>query len=495
MQFEPWFERGQVFALWEDPVRNYLIYAVASVALSTSVQAADLTIGGFKDPLPDSLTWNGLTLYGTVDVGYAYQTHGAPLTLQAMPGLDYNIFGSKPANKPIWSFTDSAIAPSIIGVKIEEPIYPGWKAIGQVDTGFNPVALNLSNYCESLIENNGKPALSQTAGGDGPRCGPLNGNAYVGVSNATYGTLTVGRQWDLGVDYILRPYDPLPGAFAFSFVTYLASSVSGAGSIEASMWSNAIKYAVNVGPLHAAAMYTPGGENTPTQGSSYSFDVGGQWGAFSIDSVFTQLNNATVAVPYAPGNCGTAKTPSCDTLNATASDDTAVAVAAKYTFDFGGGAKDPAAPDRLTIFSGYSHILTSNPTSPVMPGTIALGGYVFGAVNNAAFASDKIGQTAWAGARYEIPGGWTFTGAYYHYSQDAYALSPAKGVIFAKCSGTKSPNCTGDANTVSGVVTYALTKHLDIYGGVTYSNLTGGLSNGYVVNNTTLVMTGMRFKI
>ena len=27
----------------------------------------------------DSLTWLGITLYGKIDVGVAYQTHGAPL--------------------------------------------------------------------------------------------------------------------------------------------------------------------------------------------------------------------------------------------------------------------------------------------------------------------------------------------------------------------------------------------------------------------------------
>jgi len=32
-----------------------------------------------KDPLPDTLTYKGVTIYGTVDVGYAYQTNGRPL--------------------------------------------------------------------------------------------------------------------------------------------------------------------------------------------------------------------------------------------------------------------------------------------------------------------------------------------------------------------------------------------------------------------------------
>ena len=37
------------------------------------VRAADLDTGSLKDPLPDTLSWYGVTVYGTIDVGYAYQ--------------------------------------------------------------------------------------------------------------------------------------------------------------------------------------------------------------------------------------------------------------------------------------------------------------------------------------------------------------------------------------------------------------------------------------
>ena len=47
-----------------------------------------------KDPLPDNLSWHGVTLYGTIDVGAAYQNHGAPLSGAVGTGLEYNITGS-----------------------------------------------------------------------------------------------------------------------------------------------------------------------------------------------------------------------------------------------------------------------------------------------------------------------------------------------------------------------------------------------------------------
>ena len=39
-----------------------------------------------KDPLPDTLSWQGITFYGTIDVGYGYQTHGAPLWVHLSAG-------------------------------------------------------------------------------------------------------------------------------------------------------------------------------------------------------------------------------------------------------------------------------------------------------------------------------------------------------------------------------------------------------------------------
>ena len=64
----------------------------------------------------DSLTWNGVTLYGTFDLGVAYQTHGTPLSQDWMVGLGYII--SKNSNKSITSITaPNGLSQSRIGVK------------------------------------------------------------------------------------------------------------------------------------------------------------------------------------------------------------------------------------------------------------------------------------------------------------------------------------------------------------------------------------------
>ena len=40
-------------------------------------------------PANDSLTWNGITLYGLVDMGVTYQNHAAPLSSTSGLGLNY----------------------------------------------------------------------------------------------------------------------------------------------------------------------------------------------------------------------------------------------------------------------------------------------------------------------------------------------------------------------------------------------------------------------
>ena len=76
------------------------------------------------------------------------------------------------------------------------------------------------------------------------------------------------------------------------------------------------------------------------------------------------------------------------------------------------------------------------------------------------FTTDKILQTAWAGATYET-GAWSFTGAYYHLNQNTYK------------DGAGNTRNGGDQDWLSGVVDYKFNKHFDVYTGVTWVDYTG----------------------
>ena len=260
-----------------------------------SAHAADLGNTGLKDPIPDNMSWQGVTIYGTVDVGYAYQTHGVPLNGAFYPGLEYNLSGSKNANKTISSLAENGLEQSKIGVKVEEAIGYGWLAVGKLETAFNPLSGELGDECLSMIQNNGRPYQDQTANSDGSRCGQaFNGPAYGGVSNPLYGTLTLGRQQSLELDSIAA-YDPMGLAPAFALMGYSGGPAAGFGSTETARWDNSVKYVFAYGPAHAAAMYTNGGDGTAIFNGAYGFNAGAIWKGFAIDAVYTQTKGAVVS--------------------------------------------------------------------------------------------------------------------------------------------------------------------------------------------------------
>ena len=505
-------------------VRKLLICALALGGFAASAQAADLSLSNLKDPLPEKISFAGVTIYGTIDVGYGYMTNGAPISGAFYEGLDYNMYGAKQNRQSTSVVTNNALSQSQIGVKVEESVGMGFVALGKLDTGFNPISGEIADACASLVRNNGKDVSTWTSSADGSRCGQaLNGQAYAGLSNASYGTLTVGRQNSLDLD-VVGSYDPMAASYALSLTGFSGGSGGGIGSTETARWDNAVKYVYQFGPVHAGGMYSAGGADTSIQADAYAANLGASYKGFSIDAVYTKENAAvgmatlgySNSLTPAAGTCnpnavvggtvaaGTAGNFCPNALNATITDNEAWTVAGKYVLELGGGFKDEGPSSKVTFFAGYQHTDLNNPDHWVATGTATIGGYQMWTVNNQPFGigSTKTLQTEWAGAKYET-GPWAFTGAYYHLSQNNYVARSLTGSLTsptaANCTTTSTNlqkgNCSGDTNVVSGLVDYTFNKHFDVYTGVSWSNVTDGLASGFVdgTENTTVV-TGLRLK-
>ena len=73
------------------------ILATAAACCAVEARAADgaaskpKTCTGLWDFIETDcqLTWYGITLYGVIDAGFTYQTHGAPLDTRSPPGSAY----------------------------------------------------------------------------------------------------------------------------------------------------------------------------------------------------------------------------------------------------------------------------------------------------------------------------------------------------------------------------------------------------------------------
>jgi predicted porin len=478
-------------------VKRSLVCVIALAGCVTAAQAADLGLDGLKDPLPDTLTYKGVTIYGTIDVGYAYQTNGRPLG-SVVSGLEFIPFTTTRnyTGQSISTIAHSGLEQSKIGIKVEESIGWGWTAIARADGGFSPLSGELSNGCKSFFENAGVVYTHQSSNADSGRCGQFfNGVAYAGVSNAAYGTLTAGRQGSFQLDSIAA-YDPMALSYAFSLLGYSGTN-GGSGNTQAARWDNSVKYVYTYGPFHAGAMYANGGADTGMFGDALGFNLGAVYRGFSIDAVYTK-EHGVVGMQSAVNDVQGSQV-----LAANINDNSTFTLVGKYTYEFGGGYKDASPGDKLTFYGGYTHIDQSDPKNPVFAGFTAGGAFPI-KPDNDPFTTDRILQFFWTGAKYELPSGWSFTAAYYHVDQNKFVADSAPCVA----GGASKSDCAGTFDQVSFLVDYQFSKHFDVYSGVTYARVDDGLASGFPGTpgakfgfagtgtsvDTTSFMTGMRMK-
>jgi hypothetical protein len=217
-------------------------------------------------PADCPLSWGPFTVYATLDGGFTYESNGAPYNARWNNGVDS--FIQKQSYGPKWLQSPNNLSQSVAGIKMSQPLpfLSGWSLIGVWEWGFNPYYGFPAAAQQSQVNQNGRALLLQGAGADSSRTGqPDNSQAFLGISNKTYGTLTAGRVNTLSLDAI-NSYDPMGGSYAFSPLGF-SGSFAGFGDTEAARANTAVKYRLD---LPYPAFY---GAN---------FRVGGlaQWGGY-----------------------------------------------------------------------------------------------------------------------------------------------------------------------------------------------------------------------
>jgi len=463
------------------------------------------------------LTWHGITIYGSYDIGVGWVSHG-------LPENGYNYEGESLVNKngggSRFLIAQNNLSQTGLGIRGKEEFLPGWSVVFNASTGINPQSGDLANMAKTNIVNNGLPRSSYSYAGDGARAGQaFNDELYAGVSSEPYGTLTFGRQRALGTDAMLT-YDPANGSYSFSFIGY-NGLMAGGGDTQDTRWDEAVKYRVTLGPLHAGAMYKfadgqGGCYSTSATWSSatctpeaphnnaYGFDLGGTYGHFSADVVFQHVNQAISVVnpllgPSSLSGAGAYQSTlnSINTIPITGSnligmddteygivtDNTAIMVAAKYTLK------------KVKLFAGYEHILYKNPAHPLGVGASAQGGYQLSGVEDNNLDSDKKVDVVWTGVKYAYDKKTDITLSYYRENQNDFRVP-------ATCSPTSMrSSCAGTLDEVSLYADHHFTRHFDAYAGIAYSDVTGGLAIAiphgpgvpYYHNSNTAPTVGGRF--
>ncbi|ANC44296.1 porin [Pandoraea pnomenusa] len=219
---------------------------------------------------------SSVTLYGIIDAG-----------LQYVSKTGGNIAGTGNASKN-FQFANGNLQGSRWGLKGAEDLGGGLKAIFVLESGFN-----LGN------------------GTQGQNSRIFGRQAYVGLSSATAGTLTIGRQYDSVVDFV-GPY-----ASGSQWATFAGAHPFDNDNLNNSFRvNNAVKYTtVNYGGFSAGGMY--GFSNSANNGSTgtgfannraYSFGLGYANGPVSFGAGYLYLGSPSSNSTGVINNTGDATT-------------------------------------------------------------------------------------------------------------------------------------------------------------------------------------------
>jgi predicted porin len=426
-----------------------------------------------------SLTWKGITLYGVVDVGLQYQTHGVPAS-------DYVAYSTEPvvqknSNGSVTALVSSPLSWSRIGLSGKEPLVGDWSGVFRLETYFNPTTGDLSDGLKSLTLNNGRANSVQTTNLDSSVAGEIfGGGAYVGLNSPTGGTLTFGRQLTLLAQGIVD-YDPVEdgqdSAHGFSLLGG-SRTAAGGGTTEDTRLDHSIKYGNQVGWIKLAALYqfsgASGDVNTAIQGQ-----LGIEIEGANIDAYFARKYDAISASALSSARLK-ALAPSYSASNAvaaTVSDNTAFAIMGRYR----------AGP--VKFYTGYEHISFANPNTPLADGYVDIGGYVLAEISNTAYPIEKTLQVYWAGAKWQATSRLYVAGSYYGYHQNSYVTG-----AFAGCSSTAASGCSGTETGIGVIGAYTLSQRFETYLGSVWTHVADGLASGYLYDATVTSTVGVRLK-
>jgi predicted porin len=458
--------------------------AAAPAVNPVDAMAADLPYKAAVKAKPaenDDICIKGICVYGNFDMGLTYQNHGAPLNGIAAAPL--NSLVSRNSSGSYFGVGPNQLSNSFIGLRGKQEIADNLYAVFNLQTLFDVNNGQNSNGVGSVAQNNGLTTnLSlQNAFGDSSKAGQLfNSAAYFGISSPTYGTFTMGRQSALTSELIAN-YDSLSGSNAFSLITFQGAN-GGGGDTENRILDNSYEYRVNFGPVRLAGEIQArnGGNSAP--GNAFEGEIGFDYMGFSMDFVGGKIFDAVSAAALTPGQLAISATTlsaGLGQIGATISDNTVFSVGAKYVIG------------PWKIFGGYEHIDLSNPNNALNPGAFSTGGFIIAAPNNTNFTTDRILQTAWAGAKYSITPAFDIIGAYYHEWQNSFGGAAdgnvvSNGVNFgqiAGCTDARSAKCSGTIDAVSLVVDWRFARHVDMYAGVMWSQAQNGLASGFLLAN------------
>lgn len=425
---------------------------------------------------------SSVELYGILDAAVGTVNHSLsedpnfPASVNPVSATSTKVNGSTSG------LFNGGISPSRWGIRGSEDLGGGLKAIFTLESGFNINSGTLSSADGSLANNRNQ--TSGTVSANSSLNGQLfNRQAFVGLSDSIYGTLTVGRNYAPMFD-IAVAFDPVQDAQLFSPLGFSGTFGGGGGVSEDMRQDNSLKYKNTFGDFNYGAMYKFGGVSGKSSAESgYAFNVGYAADGFAIQGAYQANKDAMKESNSAIAG----------DINVTNYDTTSYMIAAKYAFG------------DATIRAGYESYTLKNPSDSLASlGVTSLYGYQIGnlpttaaacpaaATNTADFAcANQTTNIIWAGGDYNFSPAFNLAVAFYDIAPKA-----SSDAMFNSATGAVKPGQEGgNIYEYSVLADYHFTKRTDVYAGLMYSQYKGEQFSSLIYNTSNYIYAvGLRTK-
>ena len=450
---------------------------------------------------------SSVTVYGILDVdtGYVQRSNGGDSsfgTTIAVPvgAVSTTNAGGGTAGQPgnnvhgagfIGTGGESATQ---IGFKGTEDMGGGLKTNFQLETGFNATSGSISNGMGAQFNKDGGSGATSLNGQ------LFNRQAWVGLSDAKVGALSVGRQYT-GFMTVVNGYD-LVKAQAFSPIQYSGNLGGGGGITDSIRQDSSIKY---VSPVFAnttlIAMYKAGNQmGSIGPQSSYNFAANYNGGKYhfgiaymaSNDALLTSSSNNPLATTLTASNgnivSGTAATTTAPVGTVTAYNTSAVAI---------GG--DWSVTDKIKLGAGWQLFTYKAPAQNVTTGAtgnlMSQYGYSISQAYNYQ-GSNQANNLEWITANVKTSAATDVSVGFYNLNQAGYTTG------INGTTNTNTPIGAGAMQWYSLVGNYYFSKRTNLYAGYMLEKLRGtqqgasgpvsSLTTGNYYNTNSIVAMGMR---